>query len=206
MGQQIVLMGESMNEINHRMTELEQKRSDPPSQDPSFAEILKTTSSAPNVVYTPSSPSSAELIGKLEYTTSEVERELTLLQVKVTHPGISTTSPDLDLHFKQFFYEQLNMPSCEIDDQMFVGKMPQPNTVMITLSHHRFEVFLFRAKTYKYKYCRGIESKKTELVHLLSKAKPDDLCIQETKLLNQTKFNLMYYNGMFTEGHTNVYP
>ena len=38
------------------------------------------------------------------------------------------------------------MPNREIDDQMYVAKMPQPNTVMITLSHHRFKVFLFRAK------------------------------------------------------------
>ena len=38
------------------------------------------------------------------------------------------------------------MQNREIDDQMYVAKMPQPNTVMITLSHHRFKVFLFRAK------------------------------------------------------------
>ena len=66
--------------------------------------------------------------------------------MKVTHPGISTTFPDLDLHVKQFFYEQLNMPNHEIDDQMYVAKMPQPNTVMITLSHHRFKVFLLGSK------------------------------------------------------------
>ena len=98
------------------------------------------------MVYTPSSPSSAERIEKLEYTTSEAERERKLLQVKVTHPDISTSSPDLNLHVKKFFYEQLNMQNREIDDQMYVAKMPQPNTVMITLSHHRFKVFLFRAK------------------------------------------------------------
>ena len=36
--------------------------------------------------------------------------------------------------------------SFQIDDQMNIAKLPQPNTVMITLSHHRFKVFLFRAK------------------------------------------------------------
>ena len=36
-----------MNEINHRMTELEQKRSDPLSLAPSYAEIAGTPSSAP---------------------------------------------------------------------------------------------------------------------------------------------------------------
>ena len=38
------------------------------------------------------------------------------------------------------------MHNREIYDQMYVAKIPQPNTVMITLSHHRFKVFLFRAK------------------------------------------------------------
>ena len=54
--QQIVLIGECMNEINQRVTELEQERRHPPSQDPSFAEVVRTSISAPNVVYTPSSP------------------------------------------------------------------------------------------------------------------------------------------------------
>ena len=82
----------------------------------------------------------------MEYTTSETERERKLLQVKVTHPDISTSSPDLNLHVKKFFYEQLNMQNREIDDQMYVAKMPQPHTVMITLSDHKFKVFFFRAK------------------------------------------------------------
>ena len=48
------------------MTELKQERSDPPSQDPSFAGIVRTTSSSPNMAYTPSSPPSAERTEKLE--------------------------------------------------------------------------------------------------------------------------------------------
>ena len=66
--------------------------------------------------------------------------------MKVTHPDTSTSSPDLDLHVKNFFFEQLNMSNREIDDQIYVAKIPQSNTVMITLSHHRFKVVLFRAK------------------------------------------------------------
>ena len=46
MGQQLVLMAERMKEINQRITELEQERSDPPSQDPIFEEIIRTPSSA----------------------------------------------------------------------------------------------------------------------------------------------------------------
>ena len=50
MAQQLVLMAEHMNEINQRKTELEQDRSVCPSQYLSFAEIVRTTFSAPNVV------------------------------------------------------------------------------------------------------------------------------------------------------------
>ena len=34
---QIILMGERMNEINHRVTEVEQERSDTITQEPGFA-------------------------------------------------------------------------------------------------------------------------------------------------------------------------
>ena len=106
------------------MTELEQKRSDPPSQTPGFAEIVRTTSCAPNVVYIPTSPSSVVHIEKLEYKTNEVLRERKLLQVKRTHPGNLTIYPDIDLHVKHFFCEQLKMPNREIDDSMNVAKLP----------------------------------------------------------------------------------
>ena len=74
MRQQIMSMGERMNELKHGMTDQEEKRSDPPSEAPSCARFARTASSAPNVVYTPWSPS-GERIDKLEYKTSEVERE-----------------------------------------------------------------------------------------------------------------------------------
>ena len=53
----------STNNFERRSCEwLEQERSDPPSQAPSLAELVKTNSSAPNEVDNPSSPSSAERI------------------------------------------------------------------------------------------------------------------------------------------------
>ena len=43
---QRVLFGKRMNEINQRLVELDQERSDPPSQDPSSTEIVRTTGSS----------------------------------------------------------------------------------------------------------------------------------------------------------------
>ena len=37
---------------------------------------------------------------------------------------------------RSFFYEQLNMQNREIDDQLYVAKMPQPHTVMITVRNY----------------------------------------------------------------------
>ena len=85
------------------------------------------------MVYAPSSLSSAERIEKLEYTTSEVERERMLVQKKMTHLGILSTSLDLDLHVKQYFYVYPNWANREINDQMYVANMPRPNTVMFTV-------------------------------------------------------------------------
>ena len=64
------------------MTELEQEHSNPPSQAPSFAEVIRTTSSVPNVVYIPSSPSLADRIESLVYSKTEVERVRKSLQEK----------------------------------------------------------------------------------------------------------------------------
>ena len=36
---------------------------------------------------------------------------------------------------------------------------------------------------------------------LISKVKPEVLCIQETVLSKPSNFILMYYNGIFKEGH-----
>ena len=46
-------------------------------------------------------------------------------------------------------------------------------------------------------------NKKTEIMDLISKEKPDVFCIHETMLPNQTNFNLKYEHGLFQEGHTN---
>ena len=86
-------------------------------------------------------PASAEHIQKLVYTTGKVERKWKLLHVNVTHPGFSNTSPDLDLHVKQFSYEQLDMPNREVYDRMYVTIHQSPNTVIITLSHPNLKIF-----------------------------------------------------------------
>ena len=49
----------------------------------------------------------------------------------------------------------------------------------------------------------GFANKKTELIDLISKEKPDVLCIQENMLSKHTNLNLKKYNGLFKEGHTN---
>ena len=38
------------------------------------------------------------------------------------------------------------MPSREIDDQMYVEKLPQPNTVIVPLYHHRNKISSFPTK------------------------------------------------------------
>ena len=145
--QKMISMDDRMTEINDRVIELEQRRITPASQEPSlapsYAEMVGTAISSTNVVQT---PPPAERLEKLEYISSEDERRRNLLKVKVTHPAISNSSTNLVEHVKQFFAQHLHMPRREIDDGMYVTKLPQPNTVLIKLSDHRFKVFLFQAK------------------------------------------------------------
>ena len=72
---------------------------------PSYAEIVGTASSPTNVIQT---PPPAERLEKLEYISSEDERRRNLFKVKVTHPAISNSSPNLEENFKQFFAQQLH--------------------------------------------------------------------------------------------------
>ena len=76
-------------------------------------------------------PPSAERLEKLEYKSNEEECRRKLLQVEVTHPAISNNSPDLKEYVKQFFAHQFTMSRREIDDGMYVTKLPQLNTVLI---------------------------------------------------------------------------
>ena len=50
---------------------------------------------------------------------------------------------------------------------------------------------------------RGFANKRVGIMDLISKAKPDFLCIQETILSKQTIFILKDYNGLYIEGYIN---
>ena len=142
--QKMISMDERMTEINDRVIKLEQGRNNPSFKEPSlatsFADIIGTASSSTNVIQSPPPP---ERLEKLEYNSSEEERWRKLMQVEVTHPAISNSSPNLEEHVKQFIAQQLNMSRREIDNGMYVTKLPQPNTALIKLSDHRIKLFLF---------------------------------------------------------------
>ena len=145
--QKIMSMDEHTTDINDHMSKLEQGRNNPTSQEPSlaqsFANMMRTPNLTTNAIQT---PPPAERLEKLEYNSSEVERRRKLLQAKVTHSAIFNNSPDLEENVKQMFAHEPNMPRCEIDDGMYVTKLPQPNTVLIKMSDHRFKTFSFLAE------------------------------------------------------------
>lgn len=61
--------------------------------------LVRMPKLTPNILQT---PSSSELLEKLERTASEEERKRKLFQVKIIYPGILNTSPDLETHVEQF--------------------------------------------------------------------------------------------------------
>ena len=87
-------------------------------------------------------PSPAERLEKLEYISNKEERRKELLQLKVIHPAISNSYPDLEARVEHFFAQQLNMPRREIDDGKYVAKLLQTNTVLVKLSDERLNIFL----------------------------------------------------------------
>ena len=102
--QKMILMDERMTEINDRVIKLEHRRNTPASPEPSlalsYAETVGTASYSTNLIQT---PPPAELLEKIEYISSDNDRRRNLLKVKVTHPAISKSSPNLEEHVKQIF-------------------------------------------------------------------------------------------------------
>ena len=113
-----------------------------PSFAPSYADVVKTISSTITVDHT---PPPAERSEKHGYTTTNEELKIMLLRVKVTHPAILNSPPKQGRKLNSFFVQQLNMPRREIDDAMYLATLSQPNTILVTLSHYKFKMLLFRA-------------------------------------------------------------
>ena len=85
-------------------------------------------------------------IDRLEYLSSERERENRLLQVVITHPDIDNNCTQLTEHIREFFSSTMPMISREIDTGMAVIRRGRDHTVMDTFSARRFKTFLFAAR------------------------------------------------------------
>ena len=85
-------------------------------------------------------------IDRLEYLSSERERENRLLQVVITHPDIDNNCTQLTEHIREFFSSTMRMISREIDAGMAVIRRGRDHTVMVKFSAMRFKTFLFAAR------------------------------------------------------------
>ena len=108
-------MDERITEIIDWMTKLEQRRKSPSSQAPSlapgYADILRKLCITTNATQT---PPPSQRFENFDYNSSKEKRRKKLFQVKVTHPAILNSSPDLEPHILQFFAEQLNIPGVRL--------------------------------------------------------------------------------------------
>ena len=66
--------------------------------------------------------------------------------MKLSHADIKNNAVDLDKHVRDFLSSELRMTNPETDGRMYVTKLRDTNSVLITLSDHRFKKILFHAK------------------------------------------------------------
>ena len=64
----------------------------------------------------------------------------------ITHPTINNNEANLQQSFKRMCESDLNMERRDIDANMMVKKVTRENTVLVTFSHRRFKISLFKAK------------------------------------------------------------
>ena len=89
----------------------------------------------------------ANRIDRLEYISSERERENRLLQVVISHPSLDPDCNQLKDHIVGFLSNTMGMTGREIDTSMSVICKGRPHSVMITFSSRLFKTFLFAART-----------------------------------------------------------
>ena len=88
----------------------------------------------------------ANRIDRLEFISSEREREKRLLQVVISHPSIDPDCNQLKDHIVGFLGNTMGMTGREIDTSMSVIRKGRPHSVMITFSSRLFKAFLFAAR------------------------------------------------------------
>ena len=120
--------------IDSRVSQISQARSDPPS----FADAVSR-----NIV---NSSTNNDRISKLEYTSSEEERKKRLLQITIKHPQLNASSTELSDHVKYFFTSKLGMTLREVDVNLTATKAPKDNKIIVSLTHRRFKIFIFKAR------------------------------------------------------------
>lgn len=90
--------------------------------------------------------SQSDRLEKLEFDSSEKEREERLLHATMTHPSIDNQRTDLHAHVREFMLNHLRMTEREIDANMQVTKLRRSNSVLLIFSHARFKTFLYAAR------------------------------------------------------------
>ena len=85
--------------------------------------------------------SAASRLEKLEFSSSEVERRKTLLQLTITYPAIEPDHADLQLHSKEFRTSTLYMSTRESDANVFVQKTSRSKTTLVKLKKYFCEVY-----------------------------------------------------------------
>ena len=134
----MLLILDKMDNQENRIQALENKISSAVNSYASMAASNSSTAPGTNV--------SESRINRLEYTTSEQERNKRLLQITVKHPQLNSSSLDLAEHSRNFFRSKLKMPNREIDANLIARKSPKDNKVIITFSDKRFKTFIFKAR------------------------------------------------------------
>ena len=105
------------------------------------------TAVAASVVGMPSARDGySDRLDRLEYLSSEEEREKRILQAVVTHPDLNADSSDMREHMLNFLRTALDMPEREIDSNMTIQKTGRPNTITINFTRKLFKKFLYAAR------------------------------------------------------------
>ena len=102
-----------------------------------FAQSIKT-----NI----SSEDASDRIERLEFATSEQERDKRQLQVLITHPDLNPSVEDLAGHVKKFMTDKMGISQRELDLSLQARKVKRASTVLVIFTKKIFRNFLYSAR------------------------------------------------------------
>jgi len=130
---------EQIDFLEKRVTDLEEKRVTDLENKLKAKEATSNSIETAKSHHTPfAKEDHSERLARLEYISSEEEREKRVMQAVITHPELDPDNNDINKHICDFLRSKLRMPEREIDPNLTAMRNGREHTITINFTRVSF--------------------------------------------------------------------